>query len=501
MNHTIFKHHQSGAAAILAAALLSACASMAPNYERPQAPVAAAWPAASAPLAPSAGKGGVDAPPSVGDIGWREFFSDAKLQKLIELALANNRDLRVAALNVERYRNEYRIQRAEQFPAIGGTGNDTTQRRGPNATGTGTSSISRLYAANIGVSSYELDFFGRLRSLSDKSLETFLSYGEAQRATRISLVSEIANAYLTLGADKQRLQLAQETLASQSASFNLTRRSYELGVSSALDVSQAQTSVDTARADIATYTTQVAQDENALTLLVGAPAPSELLPAATLAEVSAFTDLPAGLPSEVLQRRPDVLEAERNLRAANANIGAARAALFPSLSLTANAGAASTALSTLFKAGSGAWSFIPNITVPIFNSGSLRAQVKVAEIDRDIAVANYEKAIQTAFKEVADALAQRRTIDDQVAARQSLVDANAKSYRLSTARYRTGVDSYLVALDAQRSLYSAQQNLITTQLARRTNLVTLYKVLGGGWQEAAGSGEKTAALPQPGSKQ
>jgi len=229
----------------------------------------------------------------------------------------------------------------------------------------------------------------------------------------------------------------------------------------------------------------VAQDENALTLLVGAPVPDELLPAASLNEVSTFTDLPAGLPSDLLQRRPDVLEAERNLRAANANIGAARAALFPSVSLTADAGVASAALATLFKAGSGAWSFIPNIAVPIFDSGSLRAQAKVAEVDRDIALATYEKSVQTAFREVADALAQRRTIDDQVAARESLVAATDKSYRLATALYRTGIDSYLDALDSQRSLYTAQQNLITTQLARRTNLVTLYKVLGGGWKENA----------------
>ena len=466
---------------VLAAAVLSACGSMAPKYERPEAPVSASWPAGSSPLAAQAGT-------PAADIAWRQFFSDVKLQKLIEMSLTNNRDLRVAALNVERARNEYRIQRAEQFPAITGVGGATVQRLGPNATANKQATITRSYDANVGVSSYELDFFGRLRSLTDKSMETFLSYGEAQRSTQISLVSEVASAYLTLAADKQRLQLAQETLTSQGASFNLTRRSYELGVSSALDLSQAQTSVDTARADIATYTTQVAQDENALTLLVGAPVPAELMPEPAQGEVSAYTDLPAGLPSDVLQRRPDVLEAERNLRAANANIGAARAALFPSVSLTADAGVASSALSTLFKAGSGAWAFIPNISVPIFNSGSLRSQVKVAEVDRDIAVANYEKAIQSAFKEVADALAQRRTIDDQVAARQSLVDANEKSYRLSTARYRTGVDSYLVALDSQRSLYSAQQNLITAQLARRTNLVTLYKVLGGGWQPGAEAG-------------
>jgi len=465
--------------ALTLALLLGACTSMAPRYERPQAPVAAAWPAASAPLAADSKAVPAD------DIAWRDFFSDPKLQQLVALSLANNRDLRVAALNVERARNQYRIQRADLFPAISGAGGATIQRNGPNATGTGRSNISRLYDANVGTSSYELDFFGRVRSLTDKSMETFLSYGEAQRSTQISLVAEVASAYLTLAADQQRLKLAQDTLDSQGKSVDLTRRSYELGVSSALDLSQAQTGVDSARADIATYTTQVAQDENALALLLGTPLPAELKPDATFAALSPFADLPAGVPSDVLQRRPDVLEAERNLRAANANIGAARAALFPSVTLTADAGVASTALSTLFKAGSGAWAFIPNIAVPIFNSGALRSQVKVAEVDRDIAVANYEKSIQTAFREVADALAQRRTVDDQVAARQSLVESNEKSYRLSIARYRTGVDSYLVALDSQRSLYSAQQNLITAQLARRTNLVTLYKVLGGGWKEVA----------------
>jgi multidrug efflux system outer membrane protein len=490
----------------LCAAVLSACSSMAPHYERPAAPVAQSWPTESAQLSTSSdgtqlAAAQANASKSAGEIGWREYFNDAKLQKLIELSLANNRDLRTAVLNVERARNEYRIQRADQFPTIDGQGGATVQSYGPNANGTNRRSISRTYSANVGTSNYELDFFGRVRSLSDKAMETYLSYGEAQRAAQISLVAEVASAYLTLSADQQRLKLAQETLESQAASFQLTRRSYELGVSSALDLAQAQTSVDSARADVATYTTQAAQDRNALELLLGTPMPAELAPEARSGEITAYASLPPGLPSQVLQNRPDVLQAERSLRAANANIGAARAALFPSITLTADAGVASTALSTLFKAGSGAWAFIPNIALPIFDSGRLRAQVNVAEVDRDIALASYEKSIQTAFREVSDALAQRRTIDEQLAARRSLVDATERSYRLSMARYRTGVDSYLDALDSQRSLYAAQQNLITAELSRRNNLVTLYKVLGGGWQESAQAavletGAKVSATPQ-----
>ncbi|MFL7980682.1 efflux transporter outer membrane subunit, partial [Xanthomonas vasicola] len=301
-------------------------------------------------------------------------------------------------------------------------------------------------------------------------------------------------AYLTLAADQQLLQLAQSTLASQSDSYRLQQRSFELGVASQLTLRQAQTTVETARVDVERYTAQVAQDRNALVLLVGASVPVELLPHAlpdnASVEGNVLASVPAGLPSQLLQRRPDILEAERNLRAANANIGAARAAFFPSISLTASTGSSSSSLSRLFDAGTRAWSFVPTLTLPIFNAGRNRANLDMAKANRDIEVARYEKSIQSAFREVSDALAQRDTLGRQLQAQQALVDATADSYRLSQARFERGIDSYLQALDAQRSLYSAQQTLITTQLSRFTNLVTFYKAMGGGWLQTA---EPTAA--------
>jgi len=315
-------------------------------------------------------------------------------------------------------------------------------------------------------------------------LETYLSTVEAQRAAQITLVAEIASAYLTLAADMESLKLAQDTLASQQQSYELTKRSFEIGNSSELDVRQAETSVDSAKVDIATFTAEVAQDQNALALLLGTAVPTELLPEQALGSVTAVQDIPAGIPSDVLQRRPDILEAEHVLKGANANIGAARAAFFPKVTLTATSGRMSDALSTLFKAGTGGWAFIPDIVLPIFDWGENQANLDVAKTERDIDIAQYDKAIQTAFKEVADALADYGTLDDKLAAQQSLVEATSESYRLSDARYRKGIENYLDVLDSQRSMYSAQQNLITVRLSKQANLVTLYKVLGGGWVKA-----------------
>jgi multidrug efflux system outer membrane protein len=339
------------------------------------------------------------------------------------------------------------------------------------------------YSVGLGVSSYELDLFGRVRSLKDQALEQFLATEQARRSVQISLVSQIAVGYLTLAADLERLQLAKGTLTSQNSSYQLTRSRFEAGVSSALDLNQAQTSLDTARVDIARFTTLAAQDENALNLLVGSPVPAELLPSALSEALTAMKDVAPGLPSDVLLRRPDILQAEGQLKGVNANIGAARAAFFPRITLVSSIGFGSDDLAKLFVPGSFAWKFAPQITLPIFDGGSNRANLKVAEVDRDIAIAQYEKAIQTAFREVADALAQRGTIDEQIAAQQSLANATAESYRLSQARYEKGVDSYLSVLDSQRSTYSAQQNLIGVRLARLANLVTLYRVLGGGTAE------------------
>jgi len=468
------------------AVLLAGCASMAPEYERPQAPVAADW-------GSEAGKGDMRA----SDIGWREFFVDEKLRKLVEIALQNNRDLRVAALNIDRARAEYRIQRADLFPTVNAGASATIQHNGSGSnagnstTGTGTTTSSsgggsgtnRNYRASVGLSAYELDFFGRIRSLNDQALQLFFATEEARRSTQISLVAEVANAWLTLAADRERLRLAQDTFASQKESYNLTRRRFELGVASELDVRQAQTTMDTAQVDVARYTALVRQDENALTLLLGTPLPQNLRPEGDKIEVTALAELPAGIPSEVLQRRPDVLQAEHQLRAANANIGAARAAFFPTISLTASVGTASSELSGLFGGGSGFWTFVPQITIPIFNAGRNQANLDVSEVQKDINIAQYEKAIQTAFREVADALAVKSTLDEQFAAQKSLVDATDVSYRLSEARFKSGIDSYLTVLDSQRAMYASQQNLITLRLIVLSNQVTLYRVLGGGWKE------------------
>lgn len=457
--------------------LLTGC-TMAPGYTRPEAPVPASWPTGPAYKAEVAKP---DQKP-VADIPWRDFFVEPRLQKVIELALANNRDLRVAILNIEKTRALYQIQRADLLPQIDGTAGATIQRLPADLSGTGQARISRQYNVGLGVSSYELDLFGRVRSLKDQALEQYLATEQARRSVQISLVAEVANAWLTLGADRERLKLTQETLKSQQESFQLIQRRFEAGASSQLDLRQAQTRMDAARVDSALYTAQLAQSENALQLLVGKPVAAELLPN-ELGTVTALQELPAGLPSDVLLARPDILAAEHNLMSANANIGAARAAFFPRIGLSASFGTASAKLTDLFQPGSAAWNFVPQVSVPLFDAGKNLANLEVSKADRDIALAQYEKAIQTAFREVADTLASRGTLGDQLSAQQSLSEATADSYRLSEARYNNGVDSYLVVLDSQRSTYSAQQGLISVRLAHLANQVTLYKVLGGGASE------------------
>jgi multidrug efflux system outer membrane protein len=463
----------------LVATVLTTGCSLMPTYERPAAPVAATFPAAPSGDTPDA---------SVADLGWADLFADARLRELIRLALENNRDLRVAALNIEKARALYRIQRAESLPSVAATGSNTASRIAADQTGTGSAQVSHVYSAGVGFSAYELDLFGRVRSLNEQALQTYLAREETRRSTHISLVAEVAAAYLTLASDQERLGLARETLRAQGDSYQLTRRRAEVGVATELAVRQAQTSVETARGDVATYTAQVAQDLNALALLLGTGVPQRCVPDGLAADVTATVfggrdALPVGLPSSVLQRRPDVLAAERQLQAASANIGAARAAFYPRIALTASAGTSSTQLDQLFKDGHGVWSFVPQVSLPIFDGGSNRANLAGARADRDIALAQYEQSIQTAFREVADALAVRATIDERLSAQQALVEASAASLRLSQARFDRGVDSYLDVLDAQRTLYAAQQNLIAVRLNRASNLVTLYKVLGGGWRE------------------
>ncbi|MBB3224422.1 AdeC/AdeK/OprM family multidrug efflux complex outer membrane factor [Pseudoduganella umbonata] len=459
-------------------ALLAGC-SLAPTYERPAAPVTPAWPQGDAyqPTAASTADG-----KQAYDVQWREFIADEQLEKLVELALANNRDLRVSILNIEAARAQYGVQRADRVPGLNASVGQTAQRVPDNLSATGDGYITRQYTAGLGIPAFELDFFGRVKNLSEAALQQYLGTEEARRSQQISLVAEVANAWLTLAADQERLRLAQDTLKSQQISYELSKRRFEAGATSGLDMYEAQTSVETARSDVAVYTAQVAADQNALALLAGAPVPAELLPQGTLQPVTQLADLPAGLPSDVLQRRPDVLVAERTLQANNANIGVARAAFFPSISLTASAGAMSSDLSNLFKAGADTWSFMPQLNLPIFAGGRNQANLDLAKANRDIAVAQYEKAIQSAFREVSDALAQRGTLDERVASQAALVEASGKSYRIHEQRYQKGAESYLNALVSQRTLYAAQQTYISARLAKASNQVTLYKVLGGGWQ-------------------
>jgi len=451
---------------------------MAPGYTRPEAPVASEWPSGPAYKDTSAVAGDRGA----ADITLQEFFVHGQLRKLIGLALQNNRDLRIAALNIERAQALYRIQRADLFPTVNAVGIMIESETGASRASQGESVRFHQYSADLAFSAYELDLFGRVRSLKDRALEEFFATEEARRSVQISLVAEVAGSYLSLAADKERLKIAQETFRSQQASYNLIKRRFEAGASSELDVRRAQTSVDSARVDIARFTSLVAQDENVLALVVGSPLPADLIPE-ELSGITALKELSPGLPSEVLQRRPDIVQAEHLLKAAHADIGAARAAFFPRIALTTSVGLSSDQLSGLFKGGAQAWNFAPTITLPIFDAGRNLANLKVSEVDREIFLARYEKAIQAAFREVADALAQRGTLGEQLEAQQSLVEAVDMSYRLSEARYHRGVDSYLNVLDSQRSLYSAQQGLISVRLSRFINQVTLYKVLGGGAAE------------------
>lgn len=416
----------------------------------------------------------------VADIGWRDFFVDEGLKSVIDLALENNRDLRVAVLNVERVRGQYRIQRADRLPSVAAglsatrAGGDVNRLRG---------SAGDSYGLEVGVASFELDLFGRVRNLTQAALEQYLAQEEARRAVQLSLVSEIANAYLALAADRELLKLAEATFKTFEESYELSRRRYELGAVSALDLAQAQAEMESARADMARYRGLVAQDINALNLLAGTPVPEALLPSGLDGQVAGLAPVPAGLPSEVLLRRPDVLQAEHLLRAANANIGAARAAYFPSISLTGSIGTASDELSGLFDAGNRIWSFGPRVNVPIFQGGRLEAGVDVATANRDIALAQYERSIQVGFREVADALVLTRTLTAQREAQEAVVEAARRANELSESRYRTGQDSYLVRLDTQRTFYGAQQGLIAVRLAEQANRITLYRVLGGGWKE------------------
>ncbi len=460
------------ATVILASVVTAAgCRTMAPDYERPEPPVPADFAQADA---------SADGP-QASDIPWQTFIADGSLRTVVDQALAHNRDLRRAALNIERARALYRIQRSNLFPTVNASGSAVRQRIPEGLFGgAGGAFNAEQYTANVGVSGYELDVFGRLRSLNDRAVQTYLATEQARRAVQVALVAEVTQAYLTYGADLDRLALARETLAAQETSLKLTRQRLEAGIASALDARQAETTVERARADVAQFTARVEQDRLALDLIVGAPVDPAMLPSGGAVAVTAVNDLPAGLSSQVLLQRPDIMAAEHQLRATYANIGAARANFFPTISLTGSAGVASRALDGLFTGAAGAWSFAPQIVMPLFNAGRNRATLEVAEVDRELAVAEYEQAIQRAFREVADALAVRATIDEQLAAREAVVRAAEDGLRLADARFQGGVDNYLPVLDAQRALYQAQQDLIAVRLARHANAVSLYRSLGGG---------------------
>ncbi|HVU25003.1 MAG TPA: efflux transporter outer membrane subunit [Opitutus sp.] len=462
---------------VLAAALALAGCSLAPRYQRPAAPVAAAYPVADT----QARSAAQPAP----DVAWRDFFGDARLQRLIRLALDNNRDLRVAGLNVERVRALYNIQRTALIPSVNATGDASRTRTPADLASSGRVTTSSRYSIGGEIPSYELDFFGRIASLRDEVLQQYLATEEAQRSAQLGLVSAVARQYLVLLATDERLALARQTFAAAEHSYDLTKQTFDAGVASELDLRTSEAQRETYRAAVAALEQQHVQTGNALALLIGAPLPADLPPPGQLATEPLLADLPAGLPSDLLTRRPDILAAEHTLQAANANIGVARAAFFPSVTLTAFGGTASAQLSGLFQPGSGAWTFAPSITLPIFAAGRNKAALDIAWIERRIEVANYEKTIQTAFREVADALAVRASIDTQISAQQARVAAARGRYDLSNQRYQSGVDSFLTVLLAQQDLFSAEQSLIDARLLRLSNLVSLYAALGGGWSPPA----------------
>jgi multidrug efflux system outer membrane protein len=462
----------------LGAVLLAGCIDLAPAYHRPPAPTPASFPTGPAYPAPAT----ADRPV----VGWRDFFSDPKLKTVIDQALANNRDLRVAVANIAAARAQYHVQRAALFPTISAQAGATLGQEPASVVAGGLAPAGsgafdeHIYSLTAGTSAFELDLFGKIRDLTRAQQDRYFATQAARDATQISLVSEVAADYLTIGADRALLGIAQDTLRSGAESLAVTEQRLNAGVANGLDVSQAQTLVQQARFDVARLTTQVAQDRNALDLVVGAPVSDDLLPAGVGDTAVVLERLPAAIHSDVLLERPDVLEAEEQLRAANANIGAARAAFFPNIELTGSGGVTSLALSALFQGASGTWAFAPTITQTLFDAGANRGNLDLAKAQRDAGVATYEKTIQTAFREVADALAQRGTIDEELAAQQALSDASDNAFRLSSARYQRGSDTYLNVLIAQRTLYAARQTLVASQLARQTNLVTLYAALGGG---------------------
>ncbi|MCH9405283.1 efflux transporter outer membrane subunit [Pantoea agglomerans] len=461
------------------ATLFTGC-TLAPEYHRPVAPVPAAWPV----------KTRTDvSETSVTAITWQTLFADPKLRQVVKLALDNNRDLRIAILNIEKAQAQYQIQRAALVPQVGLTGAEQAQRTPASVSYTGIGGVTRGYSLNVGISAYELDLFGRIRSLKEEAQQAYLSTAWSRQTTQISLIAEVAGSYLSLAADQDLQRLARETLSSRQAAYDLQQSLTTVGKSSQLPLHQAESELESARFQALLANKQVMSDKNSLALVVGTPLPASLLPSTnSLDHVISNKPLSAGLPSDLLQQRPDIVSAEHSLLAANADIGAARAAFFPSISLTTSAGRASNALGELFDSGGRSWSFAPQVNLPIFNGGRLMAQLETSKVERDIAVAEYEKTIQTAFREVSDALAERSVVDDETLAQQKNVQAAQAAYDFVQIQYANGATDYLNVLDTQRTLLSAQQSLIQSRLSQQNSFITLYKALGGGWEQVATDG-------------
>jgi multidrug efflux system outer membrane protein len=457
---------------LLLGTLLGGC-TLAPRYDRPPAPVSVAWPGGSISPKPTGS--------SAADLDWQDFFDDPRLRRLIEIALQNNRDLRVATLRVEEARAQYRIQRSELFPGFEGHANFTRQRFSGAVTTFNGGTTLTTYSLDVGAA-YEADLFGRVRSLKRQALEKYFATDEARKSVQIALVSEIATEYLTQLRLREAKAVANQTLQTVQASHDLIRRRFEVGAASELELWTAEGQVQTVRVNSASFLQLLAESENRLVFLVGQPLPSDLPSGKPFQEQQLLTDLPIDVPSETLQRRPDILAAEHTLKAANANIGAMRAAFFPRILLTGSAGTASAKLTDLFTGPAQTWNFSPQITIPLFDLGGNRGKLAVSKIDKQIEIANYEKAIEIAFREVADALAARSILDDKIKAQELLLEAQQKRFDLTNARYLQGVDSYVEVLLAQEDLYAARQDLLQFQAARLLNAVALYQSLGGGWK-------------------
>ncbi|CCD35581.1 RND efflux system, outer membrane lipoprotein CmeC [Candidatus Paraburkholderia kirkii UZHbot1] len=479
-------------------AMLAAGCTLQPKYERPAEPTAQKFPEggvyAHQPDASSTASNGRSANgQNAPEIGWRDFFADARLQQIVGLALKNNRDLRVSVLNVEAARAQYQMTRAGLFPTLDAQASQSKQRT-PKNLSFFDRTISNQYSVGLNAS-WEIDFFGRIRSLKYQALAQYLSTAESRKAAEIALVSSVADQYLTMLAYDDVLVVTENTLKTAQESYRITKLQYDKGTGTELDLRQSEGVVEEAQANLQTQSRLRAQAENALVQLVGEPLPADLPKGMPLDAQNLLSDIPAGLPSDLLTRRPDIAAAEQSLLAANGNIGAARAAFFPRVSLTGSFGTLSPTLGGLFKPGSAAWSFAPQITVPIFEGGQNRANLDLANVHKRIEIANYEKAIQNAFREVADGLAARGTYDEQIKSLERFVNSQSRRLELSDLRYRNGVDSYLSVLIAQTALYEAQQLLITARLNRLTNLVDLYQFLGGGWIERSGDTPCPADAP------